>query len=80
MRDVLGILLESPENYFESIRTHKTSLENLNVKEIEELIKERSAARQAGDWGKADKIRKKLEEMKVVLEDSKEETIWRIED
>jgi len=79
MRDVLGILLESPENYFESIRTHKTSLENLNVKEIEELIKERSAARQAGDWGKADTIRKKLEEMKVILEDSKEETIWRIE-
>ncbi|MBW1845912.1 MAG: cysteine--tRNA ligase [Deltaproteobacteria bacterium] len=79
MRDVLGVLLESPENYFESIKTHKTSLENLNAKEIEELIKERSAARQARDWGKADKIRKKLEEMKVVLEDSKEETIWRIE-
>jgi cysteinyl-tRNA synthetase len=79
IRNILGILLESHESYFERTKTVKTSLENLNIKEIETLIQERSDARQAKNWEKADKIRQKLEEMKVILEDSKEGTIWRIE-
>ena len=79
MREVLGILFDSPDNYFEKIKSTMTSLENLNVDEIELLIKERSDARQAKDWEKADEIRKRLEKMNIVLEDRKEGTIWRVE-
>ncbi len=44
---------------------------------IEKLIKERDSARQNKDFKKADKIRSELLEEGVVLEDTKESTIWR---
>jgi cysteinyl-tRNA synthetase len=41
------------------------------------LIKERNEARQRGDFKKADKIRKDLEQNGIILEDTKEGTVWR---
>lgn len=79
MSHVIGILFETPNNYFEHKKALKTDSDNLNVQDIEVLIQERSNAREAKDWKKADAIRQKLEEMNVVLEDRKEGTIWHIE-
>jgi cysteinyl-tRNA synthetase len=45
---------------------------------IEGLIQEREEARKAGQWDKADQIRKKLDEMGVELTDTKARTIWRM--
>lgn len=46
--------------------------------EIEELIKQRTAARAAKDWATADAIRDKLKEMHVTVTDSKDGITWTI--
>jgi cysteinyl-tRNA synthetase len=79
MCGVIGILADTPDSYFQKSKSTKSALENININEIEALIKERSDARKAKDWEKADTIRQKLEEMNIVLEDSKEGTTWRID-
>jgi len=60
--DVLGIILE-------------TEQENLDD-EIEELIKERQAARKEKNFQRADAIRAQLDEMGIVLEDTREGVKW----
>jgi cysteinyl-tRNA synthetase len=47
-------------------------------KKIEGLIEEREIARKAGQWDKADQIRRKLDEMGIELIDARERTIWRM--
>ena len=44
--------------------------------EIEELIAERTAAKKAKDFQKADAIRQKLNDMGIILEDTREGTKW----
>ena len=45
--------------------------------EIEFLIKERNAARKNKEWDKADKVRLKLDQMGIVLEDTPNGTVWK---
>ena len=49
---------------------------NLDEK-VEALIEQRENARREGDFKKADKIRKELSDLDIILEDTKEGTIWR---
>jgi cysteinyl-tRNA synthetase len=49
----------------------------LSQEEIQCLIDERTAARQAKDYARADEIRDRLQQMGIVLEDSAEGTVWR---
>ncbi|MFA6320773.1 MAG: cysteine--tRNA ligase [Candidatus Omnitrophota bacterium] len=44
---------------------------------IKKLIKERNEARIARDFKKSDEIRKKLSDMDIILEDTKDGTTWR---
>lgn len=57
----------------------KRGVEDLPVVKIEALIKERDEARAKKDYNRSDDIRKKLSGMGVVLEDTKEGTVWRKE-
>ncbi len=45
--------------------------------EIELLIQARNEARQAKNWAEADRIRQKLADAKVILEDREGKTVWR---
>jgi cysteinyl-tRNA synthetase len=49
----------------------------LDEAQIEALIAERRAARGAGDYAAADRIRKQLREAGVLLEDLADRTVWR---
>ena len=49
----------------------------INNKAISKLIIERNAARDAKDFKKADDIRNKLSSQGVILEDTKDGTVWR---
>ncbi len=62
MCDILGIILDQEE-------------ESLDV-EIENMIEERQVARKNKDFATADKIRDKLAEMGIVLEDTREGVKW----
>ena len=54
------------------------NFENPEIDEqIEELIRHREKARSNRDWSSADKIREKLAEMSIVLEDTPEGTRWK---
>jgi len=45
--------------------------------EIQNLIDERNQAREGKDWSAADVIRKQLDELGIILEDTPEGTIWK---
>ncbi|MGX5202396.1 cysteine--tRNA ligase [Aliikangiella sp. IMCC44632] len=72
---VLGILQLSPELFLRSSASTSDSDES----EIEDLILQRNQARTDKDWGKADEIRDKLQQMGIVLEDKSGQTVWRRE-
>lgn len=70
---VLGLLYEEPSRFFEGLKQG----EEIDSSEIDRLVSERSAARAAKDWKRADEIRNRLKEMGVVLEDGPKGTTWR---
>ena len=58
--DVLGILSEKAETYFDKKRTKFLENKTIDPSLIDFMVKERFEARKAKDWKKADEIRKKL--------------------
>ena len=63
--NVLGIITESPEAYFN--KKKETALEDKSVdaEMIEEMIKKRFEARKAKDFETADSIRDKLDSLNI---------------
>jgi cysteinyl-tRNA synthetase len=76
---VLGLFLEDPDEYFSKDRDREAGKRGLNVAEIDSLINDRRAARQAKDWKRADEIRQLLSDKNVVLQDAPDVTTWTIE-
>lgn len=69
--EVLGLLQQDPARWFgEGAKDLDTAL-------IEQLILDRNAAREAKDYGEADKVRGRLAELGVTIEDGPEGTRWR---
>lgn len=70
---ILGLLHDEPENFLHGIpqldRQH----------EIESLIAARTQARDDKDWAAADKIRQKLSDLGVIIEDNTQGTTWRMQ-
>ncbi|HRX70233.1 MAG: cysteine--tRNA ligase [Candidatus Competibacteraceae bacterium] len=89
----LGLLQEDPEKYRKGLLPVRGSIQatgqgdsvaivavsTLLDSRIDELIAERTAARQAKNWAEADRIRRALQEVGIVLEDTPKGTIWRRE-
>jgi cysteinyl-tRNA synthetase len=73
---VFGILQEDPDVFFGKSRAIEAQKRGLDIGQIEGLIAERSAARAAKDWKRADEKRAALSEMGVVLKDSSTGTEW----
>ena len=67
----MGLLFSKPSNWLLKVDN------NVDTKVIDELIKERNQARQSKDFSAADKIRNKLLDMGVVLEDKNDITTWK---
>jgi cysteinyl-tRNA synthetase len=74
---VLGILELDPDEYLKREKLSKRPLE-ITEEEIEELVKERAAARREKNWKRADEIREYLSSKGIVLEDTPQGTIWRV--
>jgi cysteinyl-tRNA synthetase len=74
---VLNLLQADPQTMVASLRQKAGDLA-ISPEEIQGLIDERTQARKDKDWASADKIRKKLSEMDIILEDTPQGTIWRV--
>ena len=70
--NLLGLLNADPEIWFTS-----TSETDPELPLIKRLIADREAARVAGDFGEADRLRTVLLTMGVLLDDSPDGTLWR---
>ncbi|MFN3504801.1 MAG: cysteine--tRNA ligase [Caldimicrobium sp.] len=75
----LGIAETDPDEFFEGERKRKLKLKGIEMKEIENLIKERFKARIEKNFILADEIREKLTSLGIRLKDTKEETFWFVE-
>ncbi|MDO9565832.1 MAG: cysteine--tRNA ligase [Candidatus Desulfaltia sp.] len=78
MGAILGILNESPEEYFVKKRSAELEKKTIDSEMIDKMIMERIEARKAKNWAMADQIRKQLEEMNIIIEDRPEGTVWKV--
>ncbi len=78
MGAILGILNESPEDYFAKKRSTGLEKKSIDSEMIDKMINERTEARKAKNWARADQIRKQLSEMNIIIEDRPEGTVWKI--
>ena len=72
LAEVLGVLQLDADEFLLAGGDDK-----LPAEQIEALIAQRLAAREAKDWAESDRIRDELAEQGVILEDSKGVTTWR---
>ncbi|HHO69259.1 MAG TPA: cysteine--tRNA ligase [Gammaproteobacteria bacterium] len=70
----LGLLQADPEAY---LKGGQAGSGGLSDAEIDALVQQRLDARKRKDWAEADRIRDRLAEQGVVLEDSGTRTTWR---
>jgi cysteinyl-tRNA synthetase len=70
--DLIGILQSDAESYLRG-----GASANDGDAEIDALVAQRNEAKANKDWGTADEIRNKLQEMGIVLEDGPSGTTWR---
>ena len=75
---VLGLFRQEAEDYLRQDREREAVKRGLSVGEIERLIAERRAAREAKMWQKADEIRNGLADQGVILKDGPDATTWTI--
>jgi len=75
--NILGIFTTDPKQYFSKKKTAGLEQKAIDEQWIEEKIHERTRARKAGDFSKADQIRDELGCMNIILEDGSDGTKWK---
>ncbi len=72
----LGLLQQTPDAF---LKAGQNNPDGLSDKDIEDLIQQRNDARCNKDWAESDRIRDKLKEQGIILEDTAGQTGWRRE-
>ncbi len=75
---VLGIGAMQPEAFFEEMKVKRLAVKGLDNAWVESRLEERSAARLAKDWSRADSLRDELNEAGILVMDGPEGTVWRV--
>jgi len=74
--DVLGLLQQNPQDYLQQ-RIAAADEILFSPEEIEKMILQRLNARKSGNYAEADKLRTKLSDAGIILEDGPQGTTWR---
>ena len=74
----LGIGALTPADFFEEMRVKRLRAMGIERAAVEALVAERTVARAARDWARADAIRADLDAKNVVVMDGSEGTAWRV--
>ncbi len=75
---IVGLLSRTPEEFASSRKDLLLNRDGLDPQAIQDLVEQRSEARQNKDFAGADAIRDRLLEMGVVLLDSPQGTTWKL--
>jgi cysteinyl-tRNA synthetase len=78
MCEVLGLLQDSLETFFDRKKERWLRQQNLTCEWIEKWIEERNRARAEKNWGEADRLRQELLEKGIVIEDTPRGTLWKV--
>lgn len=73
--DILGLVQHDVDEFLKSDIGHDSL--SLSAQDIEDLIQQRQDAKKAKDFARADQIRQDLLAQGVVLEDTRQGTVWR---
>ena len=73
---VLGCFGAEPAAYLASRRDLKAARIGLDRQRVEDLLAERSRAREAKDWAEADRLREVLADLGVMIKDGPAGTVW----
>jgi cysteinyl-tRNA synthetase len=76
---ILGLLNETPDDFFAQLNEQHVKKDQTDINVIEQMINDRNRARTEKNWTKADRIRDRLKEMGVILEDGPKGTTWRFD-
>ncbi|HEU4345947.1 MAG TPA: cysteine--tRNA ligase [Candidatus Binatia bacterium] len=76
--EVLGLVQDSPEQFFQKRKDRWLQEQGLTHEQIDARIADRNQARKDKNWKEADRIRDELQERGIVLEDTPGGTIWKI--
>jgi len=77
--EILGIFQEPPADYIEQAKIKALEIVGIQPGEIAEKIQERAKARAEKNFQKADSIRAGLADQGILLEDSREGTVWNLD-
>ncbi|SLM28561.1 Cysteine--tRNA ligase [Desulfamplus magnetovallimortis] len=77
MGEILGIISHDPAEYFRSKKEEGIAMKGIDPAFVDSLVAERTEARKAKNFARADEIRAQLDEMKIVLEDGPGGTTWK---
>ena len=75
LTDILGLVQHNVDDFLKSDIGQEAL--GLTVEQIEDLIQQRVDAKKAKEFARADEIRQSLLDQGVVLEDTRQGTIWR---
>lgn len=76
--NIVGLFTQEPIEFINMLKNKYINALNISGDEINKLIKKRIEAKNNKDYEKADKIRNELLEKGIILNDTKEGTIWDI--
>ena len=77
---ILGLFKQKPEEFVKEMKLKYLSKLGIEVNYIEEKIKERKEAKKNKDYNLADLIREELDNKGILLNDTKDGTMWDIKE
>jgi cysteinyl-tRNA synthetase len=79
MGETLGLLQEKPGAYLKKRREALLKRREISADWMDEMIRRRERARKERNWKEADLIRGELREKGIVLEDTPQGTVWKVQ-